>query len=97
MASIYPEYLTDINVIFCPSDPNAKEGLDDGEFYVAGDESLGLDPCRFTENISYEYTGYAIWKGNSLCAGRGTEIVSQWGAGGDEGYAYLEPFGDQVS
>jgi len=51
--SVYPEYLTDYNVILCPSDPDALTQAEN--FKVNG----VIDPCRFWE-VSYTYYGWAL-------------------------------------
>ena len=51
--SVYPEYMTDYNIIICPSDA-------DGETQAAlFTESGVVDPCRFWE-VSYTYYGWAL-------------------------------------
>ena len=68
--SIYPEYLTDPNVLICPSDSSATAALD--ESGVNGTEPLWynrtqlaaggtaqLDPCAFSPE-SYVYLGWAL-------------------------------------
>ncbi len=52
--SVYPEYLTDANVIICPSDADG-ETVADSYWRQNGT----TDPCRFWE-VSYTYYGYAI-------------------------------------
>jgi prepilin-type N-terminal cleavage/methylation domain-containing protein/prepilin-type processing-associated H-X9-DG protein len=54
--SLYPEYLTDINIITCPSDATPR-GESDYNYY--GDENQGINPCRFRD-MSYHYLGYAL-------------------------------------
>jgi prepilin-type N-terminal cleavage/methylation domain-containing protein/prepilin-type processing-associated H-X9-DG protein len=45
-SQVYPEYLTDVNVAFCPSDPNAGQAKEDGWLNVGGDPAGSWDPCR---------------------------------------------------
>ena len=66
MPSIYPEYLTDLNVMICPSDPDS-DALASGEFNVQGNVNQPIDPCRWydsTDNrnsdVSYQYIGWSI-------------------------------------
>jgi len=54
--SLYPEYLTDINIITCPSDATP---IAEGRWHYYGDVDQGINPCRFTDR-SYVYTGYAM-------------------------------------
>jgi prepilin-type N-terminal cleavage/methylation domain-containing protein/prepilin-type processing-associated H-X9-DG protein len=61
--AIYPEYLTDVNVLVCPSDATGTTWLENGQFYFNEDESLGIDPCRYF-GYSYEYLGWGINQGN---------------------------------
>ena len=63
--SVYPEYLTDINVLICPSDSSAKQAVDPntGFFYdqvelAAGNPGV-VDPCTFTAE-SYMYVAWAL-------------------------------------
>jgi prepilin-type N-terminal cleavage/methylation domain-containing protein/prepilin-type processing-associated H-X9-DG protein len=62
--AIYPEYLTDYNVLVCPSAPDASEGAH--EFLaVINETDDGGNPCRYAgiaDNPSdgYFYTGYVL-------------------------------------
>jgi prepilin-type N-terminal cleavage/methylation domain-containing protein/prepilin-type processing-associated H-X9-DG protein len=69
--AIYPEYLTDPNVIVCPSDPTDAEGQDlffsDGTpcITVASDDSRIIDGqpedgCKDDADSSYGYLGYVF-------------------------------------
>jgi prepilin-type N-terminal cleavage/methylation domain-containing protein/prepilin-type processing-associated H-X9-DG protein len=51
--SVYPEYMTDPNIIICPSD---ADGQQQAEKFT---ESGVVDPCRFWE-VSYTYYGWAL-------------------------------------
>jgi len=54
--SIYPEYLTDINILLCPSDPEDSKG----QWYCTdNDEASGICPCKIY-NVSYFYYSWAI-------------------------------------
>jgi len=73
LPSVYPEYLTDINVLVCPSDPVGTDALESGEFNVAGDPDGPLDPCRYyltyVEDLkhgSYEYFGWVVSQKNFI-------------------------------
>jgi prepilin-type N-terminal cleavage/methylation domain-containing protein/prepilin-type processing-associated H-X9-DG protein len=55
--SIYPEYLTDMNVTVCPSDASPTHEGD--TYFYYDDESLGLNPCAFRDH-SYYYFGHAL-------------------------------------
>ena len=57
--SVYPEYLTDLNVIACPSDTNGKASIDAGRFNIGGLPANPINPCRI-DYVSYCYVGWAI-------------------------------------
>jgi len=72
-ASIYPEYLSDPNVLICPSDPEGKNMLDPngGGNWVRADGELDMNPAtgnlldgwgKFADqgDASYTYLGYAV-------------------------------------
>ncbi|MCP4643076.1 MAG: DUF1559 domain-containing protein, partial [bacterium] len=61
--SVYPEYLTDANVIVCPSDADGEELAD--RYWREADGST--DPCDFWE-VSYTYYGWALMP-NQICSG----------------------------
>ncbi len=50
---VYPEYLTDVNVIVCPSDSDA----DYADAHLGNDESAPIQPCRIRDQ-SYQYYGW---------------------------------------
>ncbi len=53
--TVYPEYLTDVNILICPSDGDGTEKLADWHW---PDPDV-LDPCRVND-ASYSYYGWAI-------------------------------------
>ena len=61
--SVYPEYLTDVNVIVCPSDADAQTQLDNLRGWTKDYDPSApdgfIDPCYFWE-ISYTYYGWAL-------------------------------------
>ena len=61
--AIYPEYLTDINVLICPSDAEADNRIfTEGIWFRDMDPSTGeIDPCALTAE-SYSYWGWAVHK-----------------------------------
>lgn len=59
---MYPEYLSDVSILVCPSDPQAT--ADGTPFTVDGQ----VAPCLFTD-LSYAYWGYAILPRHYLVAG----------------------------
>jgi prepilin-type N-terminal cleavage/methylation domain-containing protein/prepilin-type processing-associated H-X9-DG protein len=61
--SIYPEYLSDINVLMCPSDAGAQEYVKTKKFWY-DDDALKrgqeqVDPCALTAE-SYIYFGWTL-------------------------------------
>jgi prepilin-type N-terminal cleavage/methylation domain-containing protein/prepilin-type processing-associated H-X9-DG protein len=65
--AVYPEYLTDINIVNCPSDAQPID-LDGGAWNLNDDPNLPLLPCRF-EYRSYNYYSWAIMNQNLLRPG----------------------------
>lgn len=56
--AIYPEYLPDVLLYTCPSDPDASVGPDE-EFHCGNDPDEPYCPCKFY-NVSYNYYGFLI-------------------------------------
>ncbi|MBN2310428.1 MAG: hypothetical protein JXR94_15755, partial [Candidatus Hydrogenedentes bacterium] len=65
--SVYPEYLTDANILQCPSDP-------DGHQYFERMMVEPVNPCRFWD-VSYSYTGWAILQSHYLIDGVGIDDI----------------------
>ena len=65
--SIYPEYLTDPNVLVCPSDSDGTD-IQGGEWSLNDDYSNGILPCRMNMN-SYNYYSWAIMDRDLLAPG----------------------------
>jgi prepilin-type N-terminal cleavage/methylation domain-containing protein/prepilin-type processing-associated H-X9-DG protein len=61
--SVYPEYMTDPNVLLCPSDSGGKEMLSGLGYWYEQQGGLPVegqvDPCAFTAE-SYLYLGWAM-------------------------------------
>ncbi len=63
--AVYPEYLTDVNVLVCPSDSSAKAAVNPTTGFWYNQVELGLgnqgvvDPCAFTAE-SYMYVAWAL-------------------------------------
>jgi prepilin-type N-terminal cleavage/methylation domain-containing protein/prepilin-type processing-associated H-X9-DG protein len=58
--AVYPEYLSDINVMVCPSDATARTNVSDGVWNLNHDPSTDIiNPCRFSAE-SYNYYGFMI-------------------------------------
>ncbi len=55
--ALYPEYLTDFNVLICPSDPDA--GKYQTKWRDGGNLSNPVNPCRVMDD-SYSYYGWAV-------------------------------------
>jgi prepilin-type processing-associated H-X9-DG protein len=61
--SVYPEYLSDVNIIVCPSDADGQQELAKlagwTKQFEPGARDGYIDPCYFWE-ISYTYYGWAL-------------------------------------
>jgi len=93
---VYPEYLTDFNVVVCPSDATGLDWLEMGTWNFAGDPNLAIDPCRFMDT-SYQYLGWAVNQDSWARPGyTGNEIVNMRAADLDwyllDTYVYMEEF-----
>jgi prepilin-type N-terminal cleavage/methylation domain-containing protein/prepilin-type processing-associated H-X9-DG protein len=62
---IYPEYLTDMNVLVCPSDADG-DYVSEGLWNLGGDPNAGIDPCAITAQ-SYMYIAWALDGDKSYC------------------------------
>jgi prepilin-type N-terminal cleavage/methylation domain-containing protein/prepilin-type processing-associated H-X9-DG protein len=73
LMSIYPEYLSDLKVMLCPSDAQGLQSLDpnsDPQYaWVNVDGSVNEAGFQGWGDQSYIYLGYAIDKDNSLLEG----------------------------
>ncbi len=89
--SLYPEYLTDATIQFCPSDPSVDNVITTNQWQY---EDGSWEPCHFSE-VSYTYYGYAILEEHVLASGVGENRVP---ADIDMEYALamLEEFQDAV-
>jgi len=56
---MYPEYLTDLSVVVCPSDADAAESYTGGRWNIDDDPALGYSPCR-VDALSYTYLCWAL-------------------------------------
>ena len=66
--SVYPEYLTDVNIVACPSDTDGKNSIESGRFNVGRDPGNPINACRI-EYLSYNYVGWALTPELYLAAG----------------------------
>jgi len=57
--SVYPEYLTDINTLVCPSDSDGRAEVDAGRWNCGGVADGPVCPCRM-DSLSYWYLGWAF-------------------------------------
>ena len=64
--SLYPEYLTDVNICVCPSDADAESVR--SNLHRNGDPSQPIDPCRLARG-SYYYLGWAFYEPDLLLPG----------------------------
>jgi len=65
--AVYPEYLSDVNVLTCPSDTTASD-VEEGRWNIGGDPSAGINPCKI-DYASYNYLGWALMPEHYLAAG----------------------------
>ncbi|MCP4642399.1 MAG: hypothetical protein GY851_18280 [bacterium] len=56
---VYPEYLTDVSVLVCPSDSDGKDRLEGGRWNCGGVPDASVCPCRF-DTLSYVYVPWLI-------------------------------------
>jgi prepilin-type N-terminal cleavage/methylation domain-containing protein/prepilin-type processing-associated H-X9-DG protein len=57
--TLYPEYLTDINVCGCPSDPDGASAVKSGRYNSHGNLAMPINPCRI-DTVSYIYLSWAL-------------------------------------
>jgi prepilin-type N-terminal cleavage/methylation domain-containing protein/prepilin-type processing-associated H-X9-DG protein len=55
--SLYPEYISDANILVCPSDSDRENVR--ATFHQDGDLELPIEPCRLARG-SYYYVGWAV-------------------------------------
>lgn len=66
MDEVYPEYLTDPNIMVCPSDPMAGSDIGNSGLSILARENCNY-PGRITNpDMSYMYFGYAIDDGDGI-------------------------------
>ena len=66
--SIYPEYLTDVNVLACPSDSDGVSQLKGGRYNMNGDPNEPILACLIDWN-SYRYWPWVFTNENILAPG----------------------------
>jgi prepilin-type N-terminal cleavage/methylation domain-containing protein/prepilin-type processing-associated H-X9-DG protein len=57
--SVYPEYLTDVNIVACPSDTDGKNDIEAGRFNAGRNPRNPIVACRI-EYLSYNYAGWTV-------------------------------------
>ena len=57
--TVYPEYLTDPNILVCPSDSDGADSFTGGRWNIGEDPQNPINPCRF-DSLSYVYIGWAL-------------------------------------
>jgi len=57
--AMFPEYMSDMNVLACPSDTDGKRMIDSGQWNESLSPDGGPDPCLVTD-VSYMYLGWAM-------------------------------------
>ncbi|NLV41228.1 MAG: DUF1559 domain-containing protein [Candidatus Hydrogenedentes bacterium] len=57
--TVYPEYLTDPNILVCPSDADGAESFASGRWHIDGNPQNPVNPCRF-DSLSYVYISWAL-------------------------------------
>lgn len=80
VGAMYPEYLSDINILVCPSDSQAAT-LGNGLWNLSGDPNAPYDPCRIG-SLSYIYISWSFrGERDYILSGRSeNESPSQIGA-----------------
>ncbi|MFO7974701.1 MAG: prepilin-type N-terminal cleavage/methylation domain-containing protein [Candidatus Hydrogenedentota bacterium] len=63
--AVYPEYLTDTNVLSCPSDADA---IEPGRWNIGHDPDAPINPCKI-DYASYMYFGWAVLPQHYLLPG----------------------------
>ena len=56
---VYPEYLTDVNILVCPSDEDGASAMAKGRWNEQRNPSLPVSPCRI-DDLSYVYVPWAL-------------------------------------
>jgi len=63
--TLYPEYLSDLHVLVCPSDSDGEDRWQGGRWYCDGPNTdkfqNGICPCK-VDSLSYTYLGWAFDK-----------------------------------
>ncbi len=57
--AVFPEYLTDVRILACPSDSDGMSEIDAGRWKTGGDSNGPTNPCLF-DALSYHYLGWTF-------------------------------------
>ncbi len=82
--AVFPEYLTDVRLLACPSDSDGMSEIQNGRWKTGGNPRGATNPCLF-DPLSYFYLGWAI---------RPDVMVDI--ATGDASPAFMEAFEQQL-
>jgi len=73
-SAIFPEYLSDVNIYACPSNPTHSGDVANGMYNVGNVPNGPVDACRLL-SVSYLYFGWALHERNVVPAGcTGNEV-----------------------
>ena len=74
-SAMYPEYITDENILICPSDGDGLEKSQENWYPQVGPLAGKFDPCALN-SVSYYYLGWAFMAQHYLLAGGGGDNAS---------------------
>ena len=57
--TMYPEYLSDLATVVCPSDAIGQQRVDSGGWHCGGLPEEPICPCR-VDSLTYLYMGWAL-------------------------------------
>ncbi len=82
--AVFPEYLTDVRILACPSDSDGMDEIDRGRWKTGNDPKGPTNPCLF-DALSYHYLGWTF---------RPAVMVDP--ATGDASPAFIQAFEQQL-
>ncbi len=85
---LYPEYLSDLAVNVCPSDPDGKQAFSDGRWHCEGDPDKPVCPCQI-DSLSYIYISWTLRTEDFLLLGKDENDMAI--PSNDFPFAYVEP------
>ncbi len=77
--AVYPDYLSDTDVLICPSSPRTRSEVELGRWNLYGDPANPIDPCAINP-LSYAYVGWAL-TGEDVFTRVGASENDPWPAG----------------